>query len=62
VALSAKVDYTRTEALLDSLSQRLTEFLQANMKLRMQELVDQQVATRLAIIRLQDLAEPGRGL
>jgi hypothetical protein len=62
MALSAAADYTRTEALVDSLTQRLTEFLQANMNLRMQALADQQVATRLAIIRLQDLAEPGRGL
>jgi hypothetical protein len=49
-------------ALVDSLTQRLTEFLQANMNLRIQALADQQVATRLAIIRLQDLAKPGRGL
>jgi hypothetical protein len=62
MALSAAADYARTEALVDSLTQRLTEFLQANMNLRMQALADQQVATRLAIIRLQDLAEPGRGL
>ncbi|WP_232771902.1 hypothetical protein [Glaciecola sp. 33A] len=62
MALSAAADYTRTEALVDSLTQRLTEFLQANMNLRMQALADQQVATRLAIIRLQDLAKPGRGL
>ncbi|WP_226989006.1 hypothetical protein [Brumicola pallidula] len=62
MALSAAADYARTEALVDSLTRRLTEFLQANMNLRMQALADQQVATRLAIIRLQDLAEPGRGL
>jgi tetrahydromethanopterin S-methyltransferase subunit G len=62
MALSAAADYKRIEALVDSLTQRLTEFLQANMNLRMQALADQQVATRLAIIRLQDLAEPGRGL
>jgi hypothetical protein len=62
IALSAAADYARTEALVDSLTQRLTVFLQANMNLRMQALADQQVATRLAIIRLQDLAEPGRGL
>jgi len=35
--------------------------LQVNMALRMQELSEQQVATRLAIIRIQDLAQPGRG-
>ena len=61
IALSAQADYTRTETLVDSLTQRLTEFLQANMAARMQELADQQVATRLAIIRIQDFAQPGRG-
>jgi hypothetical protein len=61
MALSAQADYTRTKTLVDSLTRRLTEFLQVNMALRMQELSDQQVATRLAIIRLQDLAQPGRG-
>lgn len=61
MALSAQADYTRTKTLVDSLTQRLTEFLQVNMALRMQELSDQQVATRLAIIRIQDLAQPGRG-
>jgi len=61
MALSAKADYTRTEALVDSLTQRLTSFLRENMALRMQELADQQVATRLAVIRIQDLAQPGRG-
>jgi hypothetical protein len=61
IALSAQTDYTRTENLVDSLTQRLTEFLKAHMAVRMQELADQQVATRLAIIRIQDLAQPGRG-
>ena len=61
MASSAQADYTRTKTLVDSLTRRLTEFLQANMALRMQELSDQQVATRLAIIRIQDLAQPGRG-
>jgi hypothetical protein len=61
MALSAQTDYTRTENLVDSLTQRLTEFLKAHMAARMQELADQQVATRLAIIRIQDLAQPGRG-
>jgi hypothetical protein len=61
MALSAQTDYTRTENLVDSLTQRLTEFLKAHMAVRMQELADQQVATRLAIIRIQDLAQPGRG-
>ena len=61
MALSAQADYARTQTLVDSLTRRLTEFLQTNMALRMQELSDQQVATRLAIIRLQDLAQPGRG-
>ena len=61
MALSAQTDYTRTKTLVDSLTRRLTEFLQVNMALRMQELSDQQVATRLAIIRIQDLAQPGRG-
>jgi hypothetical protein len=62
MALSAQNDYTRTKILVDSLTQRLTRFLQANMAERMQALADQQVATRLAIIRIQDLAQPGRGL
>ncbi len=62
MALSAQNDYTRTKILVDSLTQRLTRFLQANMAVRMQALADQQVATRLAIIRIQDLAQPGRGL
>jgi hypothetical protein len=61
MAASAQRDYLRTKALVDSLTQRLTQFLRANMALRMQELSDQQVATRLAIIRLQDLAQPARG-
>ena len=61
IALGAQTDYTRAETLVDSLTERLTKFLQANMALRMQELADQQVATRLAIIRIQDLAQPGRG-
>jgi negative regulator of sigma E activity len=61
MALSAKADYARTKTLVDSLTRRLTEFLQVNMALRMQELSEQQVATRLAIIRIQDLAQPGRG-
>jgi hypothetical protein len=61
MALSAQTNYTRTEALVGSLTQRLTDFLQANMAVRMQELADQQVATRLAVIRIQDLAQPGRG-
>jgi hypothetical protein len=62
MALSAQNDYTRTKILVDSLTQRLTRFLQTNMAVRMQALADQQVATRLAIIRIQDLAQPGRGL
>jgi len=61
MALSAQADYTRTKNLVDSLTQRLTIFLRANMALRMQELSEQQVATRLAIIRIQDLAQPVRG-
>jgi hypothetical protein len=61
MALTAQTNYTRTETLVDSLTQRLTGFLQSNMAARMQELADQQVATRLAIIRIQDLAQPGRG-
>lgn len=61
MALSANADYARTKALVDSLTQRLTAFLRANMAMRMQELSDQQVATRLAIIRIQDLAQPARG-
>lgn len=61
MAASAQSDYVRTKALVDSLTQRLTQFLRANMALRMQELSDQQVATRLAIIRIQDLAQPARG-
>lgn len=61
LALSAQSDYARTKALVDSLTQRLTKFLQVNMALRMQELSEQQVATRLAIIRIQDIAQPERG-
>ncbi|MFT5276716.1 MAG: hypothetical protein ACI97K_002295 [Glaciecola sp.] len=61
MAASAQQDFTRTKALVDSLTLRLTDFIRENMALRMQELSDQQVATRLAIIRLQDLAQPVRG-
>lgn len=61
IAATAQEDFARTNALIDSLTLRLTHFLRANMALRMQELSDQQVATRLAIIRLQDLAQPARG-
>lgn len=61
LALNAQRDYTRTKALVDSLTQRLTSFLRDKMAMRMHELSDQQVATRLAIIRLQDLAQPVRG-
>ncbi|MDT0583835.1 MULTISPECIES: hypothetical protein [Alteromonadaceae] len=61
MAVSANADYVKTKALVDSITARLTQFLRANMAMRMQELADQQVATRLAIIRLQDLAQPERG-
>jgi hypothetical protein len=61
MAVSAQQDFIRTKALVDSLTMRLSDFLRENMALRMQELSDQQIATRLAIIRLQDLAQPSRG-
>ena len=61
MTISAQTDFARTKKLVDSLTQRLSTFLRANMAMRMQELSDQQVATRLAIIRLQDLAQPARG-
>ena len=57
----AQIDYVKTKALLDSITAKLTQFLEANMTARLQNLQDQQVATRLAIIRIQDLAQPGRG-
>jgi hypothetical protein len=61
MAAQAQADFQRTKTLVDSLTQRLSQFLRSNMAARMQELSDQQVATRLAIIRLQDFAQPGRG-
>jgi hypothetical protein len=61
MSASAQDDFIRTKALVDSLTFRLTAFLRENMALRMQALSEQQVATRLAIIRLQDLAQPARG-
>ncbi|MBF7074549.1 hypothetical protein ISG33_14175 [Glaciecola sp. MH2013] len=57
----AQADYLRTKALLDSITAKLTAFLEENMTARMQDLADQQIATRLAIIRIQDLAQPVRG-